>query len=139
MRSECFLDTNILIYAAAGREDEPRKHAAAQRLVGAERFGLSGQVLAEFYTNITRRPAVPLAQSEVERWIDMLCLYPVAPIDDAIVRAAIVICRTYGISYWDAAILAAAERLAAPILYTEDLNHGQSYGSVRVINPFLPT
>ena len=42
----------------------------------------------------------------------------------------------YRISFWDACVLAAAERLGAPILYTEDLNHGQSYGSVRVDNPF---
>jgi predicted nucleic acid-binding protein len=44
--------------------------------------------------------------------------------------------RRYQISYWDGAILAAAERLNAPILYTEDLNHDQTYGSVRVVNPF---
>jgi predicted nucleic acid-binding protein len=138
MRSECFLDTNILIYAAAGRDDEPEKYAVAQRLIGKERFGLSGQVLAEFYANVTRKPASPLPHDEVERWIDLLCLYPVAAIDEAIVRSAITLSRSCRISYWDAAILAAAERLAAPILYSEDLNHGQSYGSVRVINPFLP-
>ena len=44
----------------------------------------------------------------------------------------------FGLSYWDGAIIAAAERLGAPILYAEDLNHGQRYGSVQAINPFLP-
>ena len=44
----------------------------------------------------------------------------------------------FRISYWDAALIAAAERLDAPILYTEDLNHDQLYGSVRVVNPFRP-
>jgi predicted nucleic acid-binding protein len=43
----------------------------------------------------------------------------------------------FGINYWDAAILAAAERLKAPIVYTEDLNHDQLYGPVRVVNPFV--
>ncbi len=43
-----------------------------------------------------------------------------------------------GISYWDGAIIAAAERLGASTLYTEDLNHGQRYASVRAVNPFLP-
>ena len=37
-----------------------------------------------------------------------------------------------------AAIIAAAERLGAKVLYSEDLNHGETYGSVRVENPFLP-
>jgi predicted nucleic acid-binding protein len=40
------------------------------------------------------------------------------------------------IQYWDAAILVAAMRLGARVLYTEDLNHGQTYGSVCVENPF---
>ena len=42
-----------------------------------------------------------------------------------------------GISYWDGAIVAAAEVLEAPVLYSEDLSHGQRYGTVRVVNAFL--
>lgn len=33
--------------------------------------------------------------------------------------------------------IASAERLGAPVFYTEDLNHNQHYGSIRAINPFL--
>ena len=54
-----------------------------------------------------------------------------------LIKVAIEISWRYRISYWDGAILAAAERLGAEVLYTEDLNHGQAYGTVRVINPFL--
>jgi predicted nucleic acid-binding protein len=43
----------------------------------------------------------------------------------------------FNISFWDGAIIAAAERLGATTLYTEDLNHGQHYRSVQAINPFL--
>jgi len=42
----------------------------------------------------------------------------------------------YKTSFWDALILYAAQESAAQTLYTEDLNHGQMYGGVRVINPF---
>ena len=42
----------------------------------------------------------------------------------------------YGISYWDGTIVAAAESLGAAVLFTEDLGHGQRYGSIRVVNPF---
>jgi predicted nucleic acid-binding protein len=42
----------------------------------------------------------------------------------------------FAISYWDAAILAAAEALGTDTVYTEDLSHGQRYGRVRVVNPF---
>lgn len=41
------------------------------------------------------------------------------------------------LSLWDAMIVAAAAQAGAPILYTEDLNHGQFYGSVQAINPFF--
>ena len=64
---------------------------------------------------------------------------PVVAVDADLVREGIRHSIRYQISYWDAALIAAAERLDAPTLYTEDLNHGQLYGSVKVINPFLPT
>jgi predicted nucleic acid-binding protein len=136
MRSDCFLDTNILIYAAAGREDEPEKYRISYDLVLTERFGISGQVLAEFYVNIFRAAKVPPTLAEVDRWIEMLSLHPFTPVDISLVQTGVLLSRRFQISYWDAALVAAAERLGAPILYSEDLNHGQSYGSVKVINPF---
>jgi predicted nucleic acid-binding protein len=57
-------------------------------------------------------------------------------VDPALIKVAILLSAHYKISYWDAAIVAAAEALGATTLYSEDLNHGQSYGSVRVENPF---
>ncbi|HEY0569082.1 MAG TPA: PIN domain-containing protein [Xanthobacteraceae bacterium] len=138
MRSACFLDTNVLIYAATGKQDAPRKFQVAAQIVQTELFGLSGQVLAEFYLNVLTKPAIPLSPSQAERWIDLLCNYPVAAVHDVLVRQGIAYAQKFQIRYWDAAIIAAAERLEAPILYTEDLNHGQLYGCVRVINPFRP-
>jgi predicted nucleic acid-binding protein len=35
-------------------------------------------------------------------------------------------------------VLAAAEKLGCKTLYSERFVHGQTYGSVRVVNPFLP-
>jgi predicted nucleic acid-binding protein len=137
MPAECFLDTNVLVYAAAGKRDEPRKFQIARALILAELFGTSGQVLAEFYVAATRRAKIPPAAEEIDEWIERVAAHPFVPVDDELVRAGIGLSRRYGIAYWDGAILAASERLGAPILYSEDLNHGQIYGSVRVINPFL--
>ena len=47
--------------------------------------------------------------------------------------------QRFQISYWDAAIIAAASELGCRIVYTEDLNHGQDYDGMKVLNPFLPT
>lgn len=125
------------MYAAAAKQDEPQKFRIAAQIIETELFGISGQVLAEFYVNVLKKPKIPLSVHEAERWIDLLCNYPVAAVDDVLVRHAIAYAQRYGINYWDAAIVAAAERLEAPILYTEDLNHDQFYGAVRVVNPFL--
>jgi predicted nucleic acid-binding protein len=121
-----------------GRIDDERKYRLASTLIETKLFGLSGQVLAEFYTNVTNsqkhRDIMPSV--EVDQWMTLLGRYPIAPVDEGIVANGIAYSRRYQISYWDGAILAAAERLNAPILYTEDLNHDQTYGSVRAVNPF---
>jgi predicted nucleic acid-binding protein len=94
-------------------------------------------VLQEFFDNVTRKARIPLSWSDAMAWMDRLMLFPCASTDVRLVKAAIALSQRYRIAYWDAAILAAAERLGAEVVYTEDLNHGQTYGSVRVENPFL--
>ena len=137
MTVRCFVDTNVLIYAAAGRDDEPAKFARANDIVQNEAFGLSSQVLQEFFVNVVHKAAKPLSVRAAFGWIERLAAFPCVVIDAGLVMIAIGVSERYRISYWDAAIIAAAERLEAPVVYSEDLNHGQSYGSVRVLNPFV--
>ncbi len=136
MRVDSFLDTNVLIYAALGRVTEEAKQKKANELILGGGFGVSGQVLAEFFTNVTRKAAVPLPVETALEWIEELSLQPCVPVDATLVKNGIVMSQRYRIDYWDGAIIAAAEALGAQTLYTEDLNHGQIYGSVRVTNPF---
>jgi predicted nucleic acid-binding protein len=42
----------------------------------------------------------------------------------------------FKISYWDAAIIEAARAIGCHTVLSEDLNHGQDYDGVKVINPF---
>ena len=132
---DCFLDSNILLHAAAGRSNDPRKHAISRDLVLGRNFGVSGQSLAEF-TSVARRRRM-LADDTLDAWLDHLGNLPLVAVDHTIVRVGLVMARRYRISYYDAALLAAAERLGAPVFFTEDLNHNQIYGSVRAINPFI--
>ena len=120
-----------------GRGPEEQKRARAESLVLSGSFATSGQVLQEFYTVVTRKGAAPLSPARAFEWIERLVRFPCVPIDTALVIDAIAMSERYRISYWDGAILAAAESVGAKTLYTEDLNHGQVYGSVTVINPFL--
>lgn len=136
MKNECFLDTNILIYAAAARNDIDRKYQIAEQIILNADFCLSSQVLAEFYVNSQKKLRVPPTLPDFEDWINLLSQFPILPVDADVVRSGIANSRRYRISYWDGAIIAAAERLDAPVIYSEDMNHGQKYGAVTVINPF---
>ena len=134
--AEVFLDTNILLYAAGGKVREPRKHDVAQGLLSSK-FGLSTQVLAEFFWNATRKGPKPLSHDDAAQWVMVLAKKPVQVLDLPIVQSAINLSGRYKITYWDGAIIAAAEAIGATTLYSEDLNHGQTYGRVKVVNPFL--
>lgn len=132
---ECFLDSNVLLYAASERNRDPRRHDIAQDLVLGTLFGVSGQTLAEF-ANVARRKTIA-NDAIVDRWLAFLGMLPFIPVDQSYVAAGLALARRYRLKYYDAALLGAAERLGAPIFYTEDLNHNQVYGSVRAVNPFL--
>jgi predicted nucleic acid-binding protein len=132
----CFLDTNILLYAVLGRADDPDKFRISRELLAEWNFGLSSQVLGEFFVNAQRKSRRPLTASEATAFVSELMECPCAVLDQRLVSSAIKHSTRYKISYWDGAIVAAAERLEAPVIYSEDFKHGQTYGSVRVENPF---
>ena len=75
------------------------------------------------------------ASLAIETWM----AFPMAAVAGAMVIDAVQIGERFQISHFDAQILAAAKRLGCTTVYSEDLNHGQDYGGVRVVNPFSPT
>ncbi len=133
-----FIDSNLLVYSCDS--SEPQKQPLARELVASlvenGNAVLSVQVLGEFFTVVTGRIPNPLSVEEAETVIDLICTLPVMEIDTAIVRRAIATHRRYGISYWDSLIVAAAERAGCATILSEDLNPGQSYHGILVINPF---
>ncbi len=136
MPVDAFLDTNVIVYAVDSSEQEAEKRERALHLLEEKHFGLSAQVLQEFYVTVTRKIAVPLAPAVALEWIEQLEVFPCVATDSALVKVAAEISERYRISYWDGAVVAAAEFLGAETLYSEDLNHGQRFGSVQVVNPF---
>lgn len=104
-------------------------------MLSRDGVGLSVQVLAEFYVNATSKLKLP--EARVLRVLEKLGAFPVLPVDETVFWSALEIRKRYGISYWDSAILAAAMELGCDTVYSEDLNHGQIYAGVKVVNPFL--
>jgi predicted nucleic acid-binding protein len=136
MTAEVFFDTNVLVYAALGTGKDEHKRKRALELIESEDFGTSAQVLQEFFVTVVKKASRPLSAVQALEWIEQWTAFPCQAIDHQLVRVAIEKSERHGISYWDAAILAAAEALGAHTVYCEDLNDGQQYGRVRVVNPF---
>jgi predicted nucleic acid-binding protein len=136
--AEFFLDTNILLYAISTLPLESRKADTALQLVHTLEFGLSTQVLQEFYAVATTKLRHRLAAGDAMRLVQQWSKQPLCVVDAHVITAAMHLQQSYQLSYWDAAILAAAHEINARVIYTEDFQHGRRYGSVEVINPFLP-
>ena len=86
---------------------------------------------------VTRKMAKPLSERSALAFVDEMMAFPMVAIEGSLVLEGIHHSIRYGISYWDGAIVAAAERLKCKTLYTEDLSHGQVYGTVQAVNPFV--
>jgi predicted nucleic acid-binding protein len=137
MSDKYFVDTNILMYAhdrSAGQ-----KHARAKAIVEAlwrDRTGVvSTQVLQELWVNLRKRAPRPLdAKATREIVADYLTWHVVVNGGESILEAIDLESR-HQISFWDALVVHAAQASGADVLYSEDLSDGQTYGSVRVVNP----
>ena len=127
-----FFDTNILIYAYS--TDARRARALNIISVGGV---VSAQVLNEF-TNVLRKkqkqdwPVIEAAlQSLRFRFPNIL------PLTADTHAAAFTLARGHGLAFSDALILASATESGCDTLYSEDLQHGRSFGQLVVVNPFL--
>lgn len=133
-----FVDTNVLIYAhdrSAGDKHNLAKDLI-HRLWSSREGCLSIQVLQEFYVTLTRKVAKPLTSEVAAQLIHDLSVWQVHSPQAHDVLDAIQIQRLYTISFWDAMIITSAIRLNCQTLWSEDLNSGQMFDPVRVINPF---
>ena len=137
--SAVFVDTNVLLYAF-DEADKTKQQRAREWLSACwqRRCGrLSTQVLNEFYANARKRFSSAIsagdARSEVRRYQQ----WKPWQIDQPTVETAWAVESRYGISYWDALMVAAAQHMGCRWLLTEDLQHGQRLDKVLVINPFM--
>lgn len=131
------LDTNILLYSISTDRDEAPKRRIAIELLAGRDNALSVQVLQEFYvqaTRTTRRDALPhdVAVGLIRTWLR----FPVQDITLAVMADALDIRAAANLSYWDAAIVAAARALGCRELISEDMAHGRQIEGVKIVNPF---
>ncbi len=137
MIAECFLDSNVLLYACSSAPDDARKRRVAEELILNTSFALSAQVLQEFIANALRKKVLGITEANIDATLELAACVRVQPVTHELVVSAVILRRRFQLSQWDSTIVAAAAELGCTTLYSEDMSHGQDYGGVRVINPFL--
>lgn len=133
MKDRIFVDTNILVYALL---DDSHKQQTALDLLQSGCV-ISTQVLNEF-TNVARKKA-KLEWQEIHDLSNAIqSLAETIPLDLAIHNRALTIATSYGYSFYDSLIIAAALVSECNLLISEDMQDGQLIADLKIKNPFAP-
>ena len=137
MSAKYFLDTNILLYA--DDLDAGQKQDLAIEIIEAAissgKGVISTQVLQEYFVNATSK--LGIQPDEAKRRIELLCCLDVVRIRVEDILDAIDLNRLHQLTLWDALIVRSAAGAGCDRVLTEDLQHGQVIGGVKIENPFL--
>ncbi|MFN8223711.1 MAG: PIN domain-containing protein [Gaiellales bacterium] len=133
-----FVDTNVLVYAydtSAGVKHETARNLLRE-LWQSGTGCLSVQVLQELAVTLTQKIPTPLDTRTTTSILEDLTHWRIHEPGAADVVGALELRKRFQLSFWDAMLLRSAAELECVTLYSEDLNAGQRYGSVLVVNPF---
>jgi len=127
-----FFDTNVFVYLLSA---DASKASRAEELI-SQRGVVSVQVLNEIASAGLRKLGLSMRQVR-----DILAVARAAcevkPLDVTTHELALDLAERYRLAVYDALIIAAASLAGCSVLYTEDLQHGQTFGGLVVRNPFL--
>jgi predicted nucleic acid-binding protein len=135
------IDTNVIVYAYDRGEPDKQKQAVRllERLQDTQTGRLSTQVLAEFFSAVTRSQtpilSVPKAGKEVA---NLAAGWPILVVTPAIIQAAAQGVHNHHLSYYDAQLWATALLNQVPVIFSEDFASGSTLEGVRLVNPFAP-
>jgi predicted nucleic acid-binding protein len=132
-----FLDTNILVYSDDPRD--PAKRARAINLVQDHLRSQTGtvslQVLQEYFVSATGK--LKLSSELARQRVEVFAKFHVGEPNIGDILAAIDIHRFHGLSFWGALVLRMAKQTGCRVLLSEDMQHGQEFDGVKIVNPFL--
>jgi predicted nucleic acid-binding protein len=133
-----FVDTNVLVYArdASEPDKQPRAAAWVEHLWRTRTARLSFQVLQEYYATTTRKLEPGLSPDQARADVRNLLAWRPVPVGAQVIEAGWSVEDRFGLSCWDALIVAAARIAGCEYLLTEDLQHGAELDGLQVLNPF---
>jgi len=131
-----FFDSNVLVYIAIN-QDAAKKKVAIQLVASAienQSGCISLQVLREVANCLFKKSndSIKHIRETLSGFDALDCLDESRDLLDR----AIEIKDEYGIQFYDALIVAAAEAAGCETLYSEDMGDGQIYGGILIVNPF---
>ena len=140
MNDRYFLDTNIFLYTfdVAAPEKAERSRSLIRSGLPTGKAIISYQVVQEFFNVAFRRFLPPMTIVDAEYYLSvtlgpLLAVFP----SQSLFGEALRLRGKHSLSWYDSLIVAAALEGGCAILYSEDLQHGQKFGSLAVRNPFL--
>jgi predicted nucleic acid-binding protein len=138
MSDRFFLDTNIFVYALPSNPSGKKDRAAEllERAINSGKGVIS--TVQEFFSVAFRRFTPRMTFAEAEQYL-AATFQPLLVVHSSysLYMEALTLSRRYSLSWYDSLIVSAASESQCRILYSEDLQHGQSFGSLKVQNPFL--
>jgi predicted nucleic acid-binding protein len=140
MSDRFFLDTNIFV--CSFDLTAPAKARKATQLIRkaltTQKGVVSYQVVQEFFNVALRRFARPMQSTDAEQYLSTV-FRPLLAVhsSQALYAEALHLHAQSGLSWYDSLIVSAAIQARCDLLLTEDLHHGQRFGSLRITNPFL--
>jgi predicted nucleic acid-binding protein len=140
MSDRFFLDTNIFIYSF-DRSSVGKARKAAQlirKALTTQKGIISYQVVQEFFNVALRKFSQPLMTADAEQYLGTV-FRPLLGVhsSQALFSEALHLQAKDAISLCDSLIVSSAIQAKCDVLFMEDLQHGQRFGSLQVLNPFL--
>lgn len=139
MNGKFFLDTNLFIYSLEGTPSTKARQATdlIRRAIETRKGVVSYQVVQEFFSVALRRFDNPMRVDDAEQYLATV-FRPLLAVSSslALYHEALDVFRRYGISWYDALIVAGALQAQCSILYSEDLQDGQQIARLEIRNPF---
>jgi predicted nucleic acid-binding protein len=140
MSDRFFLDTKIFVYSAT--DDDPAKARIATELIrkaiATHKGVVSYQVVQEFFNLALKRFERRMNFEDRQEYLSRV-FRPLLKIHSslALYEEALRLHTANKLQWYDALIVGAARESGCAILYSEDLQHGQKFGSLKIVNPFL--
>ncbi len=135
--SKIFIDTNILVYTLDQKNIVKRDMARkiVKKVVESHQPVISTQVIKEFY--VVASAKLKADSIVVKNIIHNFHNMEIVNNDLDLIEQAIDISILSQLSFWDSLIIAAAEKANCEYVLSEDLNSGQNYRGIKLLNPFI--